>query len=78
MTEIIFLFGDYLEGGYVTRAINESIFTQADSIPELREMVKDAIDCHYPDEKNCLKSICYYRQGTQYETNSKIYCNHRI
>ena len=50
MTEIIFLVENEPEGGYMARAIGESIFTQADSIPELREMVKDAVECHYPDE----------------------------
>ncbi|MBC6418281.1 MAG: 2-oxoisovalerate dehydrogenase [Prochloron sp. SP5CPC1] len=49
MTEIIFLVENDPEGGYVARAIGESIFTQANTIPELREMVRDAIQCHYPD-----------------------------
>jgi len=35
MTEIIFLVEDDPEGGYVARALGESIFTQADSIQEL-------------------------------------------
>ncbi|MGB3207378.1 MAG: 2-oxoisovalerate dehydrogenase [Crinalium sp.] len=50
MTEIIFLVENDLEGGYIARAIGESIFTQADSIEELRELVKDAVHCHYPNE----------------------------
>jgi hypothetical protein len=35
MTEIIFFVEDDPEGGYVARALGESIFTQADSIQEL-------------------------------------------
>ena len=58
MTEIIFLVEHEPEGGYMARAIGESIFTQADSIPELREMVKDAVECHYPDEATRPKMIC--------------------
>lgn len=50
MTELIFLVKDDPEGGYIARAIGESIFTQADSLPELRKQVKDAVHCHYPDE----------------------------
>ncbi|NJL40943.1 MAG: 2-oxoisovalerate dehydrogenase [Leptolyngbyaceae cyanobacterium RM2_2_4] len=50
MTEIIFLVEDDPEGGYVAKAIGESIFTQANSIPELRELVRDAVCCHYSDE----------------------------
>jgi len=57
MTEIIFLVEDDPEGGYVARALGESIFTQADSIQELRELVKDAVHCHYPDEATRPKLI---------------------
>jgi len=57
MTEIIFLVEDDLEGGYVARAIGESIFTQADSISELREQVRDAVHCHYPDVQTRPKLI---------------------
>lgn len=57
MTEIIFLVEDDLEGGYIARAIGESIFTQADSIEALRELVRDAVQCHYPDEHNRPKLI---------------------
>lgn len=57
MTELIFWVEDDLEGGYVARAIGESIFTQADSIQELREQVKDAVRCHYPDQTTRPKLI---------------------
>ena len=36
-TEIIFLVEDNPEGGYTARAIGESIFTQANSLEELKE-----------------------------------------
>lgn len=45
------------EGGYIAKAMGESIFTQADSIQELRELIKDAVHCHYPDEQNRPKLI---------------------
>jgi hypothetical protein len=35
MTEIIFLVEEDLEGGYVARAIGESIFTQGETMAEL-------------------------------------------
>lgn len=57
MTEIIFLVEDDPEGGYVARALGDSIFTQADSIQELRTLVKDAVHCHYPNEATRLKLI---------------------
>ncbi|MBW4577238.1 MAG: 2-oxoisovalerate dehydrogenase [Aphanothece sp. CMT-3BRIN-NPC111] len=60
MTEIIFFVEDDLEGGYVARAIGESIFTQAYNIQELRELVRDAVHCHYPDEATRPKLICLH------------------
>jgi predicted RNase H-like HicB family nuclease len=57
MKEIIFLVEDDQDGGYIAKAMGESIFTQADSIQELRELIKDAVHCHYPDEHNRPKLI---------------------
>jgi len=48
MTEIVFLVEEDPESGYTARAIGESIFTQAEDLPKLREMVRDAIECHFP------------------------------
>ncbi len=50
MTELVFLVEEDPEGGYTARALGESIFTQADSIDSLREAVRDAVNCHFPDE----------------------------
>jgi len=35
------------EGGFVARAVGESIFTEADSIDELRVNARSAADCHF-------------------------------
>jgi hypothetical protein len=37
------------DGGYIARALGASIFTQADTLPELREAVREAVQCHYDD-----------------------------
>ena len=47
MIELIFLVEESPEGGYEARALGESIFTEADDLPQLREMVKDAVRCHF-------------------------------
>lgn len=52
MTEIVFLVEEDPDGGYTARALGESIFTQADDIETLREMVRDAVHCHFPDAQN--------------------------
>ena len=50
LNEIIFLVEE-TDDGYVAQALSHSIFTQADSIEELREMVKDAVECHFDEEE---------------------------
>ncbi len=57
MTEIVFLVEEDPEGGYTARALGESIFTQAPDLANLREMVRDAVRCHFPDEKARPKAI---------------------
>lgn len=52
LTEIIFLVEDDTEGGYVAQALGESIFTQADTLEELKREIKDAVHCHFPDQNN--------------------------
>ncbi|HTG14788.1 MAG TPA: 2-oxoisovalerate dehydrogenase [Blastocatellia bacterium] len=51
MNEIIFLVEESPEGGFTARALGESIFTEAESIDELHEMVRDAVRCHFDDGK---------------------------
>jgi hypothetical protein len=52
MKEIIFLVEPAAEGGLNARALGESIFTDADSLEELKENVRDAVACHFePDDK---------------------------
>ena len=50
MTEIIFLVEDAEEGGFIARALGESIFTEAETVEELRFNIKEAIECHFDDE----------------------------
>ncbi|HEY9799846.1 MAG TPA: 2-oxoisovalerate dehydrogenase [Leptolyngbyaceae cyanobacterium] len=56
-TEIVFLVEEDPEGGYTAKALGESIFTQADDIPSLKEMLRDAVRCHFPDEADRPKAI---------------------
>ena len=49
MIEIVFLVEDDPEGGYTARALGESIFTQADDLESLKEMIRDAVDCHFTE-----------------------------
>jgi hypothetical protein len=47
--EIIFLISDSPEGGFEARALGHSIYTEADTADELREMVRDAVACHFDE-----------------------------
>jgi len=47
MNEIIFLVEEDVEGGYNARALGESIFTQGQGVEELRNNIRDAVDCHF-------------------------------
>jgi len=57
MTEIVFLIEEDPDGGLTARAIGHSIFTQADDMDALKEMVRDAVRCHFPDESSRPKLI---------------------
>ena len=39
------------EGGYTARALGESIFTQAEDLDGLKEMIRDAVNCHFTKEQ---------------------------
>lgn len=51
MNELIFLVEEAPEGGYTARALGESIFTEADTLEQLPEKVRDAVRCHYEEGK---------------------------
>jgi hypothetical protein len=50
MDEIIFLVVESDEGGYLAKALGVDIITEADTMEELRTMVKDAVHCHYDND----------------------------
>jgi predicted RNase H-like HicB family nuclease len=51
MKELVFLVEESQDGGYFARAVNQSIFTQADTIEELKLMISDAVHCHFDDNE---------------------------
>ena len=51
-TEIIFRVEELVGGGYQARAVGFSIFTEADSLVDLKTKIRDAVSCHFElDEK---------------------------
>lgn len=51
MNEIIFVVQEAPEGGFTARALGESIFTEADTLDQLRQQILDAVACHFEDGK---------------------------
>ncbi|MDB5280954.1 MAG: hypothetical protein JWO06_29 [Bacteroidota bacterium] len=56
MNEIIFLVEEAAEGGFIAKALGESIITQSETLIELKEMIKDAVRCHF-DSNHLPKMI---------------------
>jgi predicted RNase H-like HicB family nuclease len=56
-TEIIFQVTDAEEGGFVASAIGHGIHTQAETIEQLRTMVRDAVACYFDDPSTAPKVI---------------------
>ena len=54
--EIIFIIEESQEMGYEARALDYSIYTEADTIKELKTMIKDAVQCHF-EEKDMPKIV---------------------
>jgi hypothetical protein len=49
-SEIIFVVEESPDGGYEARALGHSIYTQADTLDDLKVMVRDALRCHFDEE----------------------------
>ena len=50
--EIIFLVEESKEGGFEARALEYSIFTEADDIEGLKKNIKEAVHCHFEDNES--------------------------
>lgn len=46
---MIFVVEESVDGGYEARALSHAIFTQAETLSELREMVRDAVLSHFDE-----------------------------
>ena len=63
MSEIVFVVEEAPEGGFIARAVGESIFTEADSLAELHERARDAVRCHFDEGKapKLIRTVTDYR-----------------
>ncbi len=49
--EILFIVEESQEGGYLAKCLEHSIYTEADTLEELRIMIKDAVECHFEERE---------------------------
>ena len=49
MKEIVFIVEESQDGGYFAKSANHSIFTQGETIEELKNMISDAVRCHFDE-----------------------------
>jgi predicted RNase H-like HicB family nuclease len=50
MNELFFLVEEAAEGGYIAKALGAPIYTQGESLEELRANIRDAVACHFGDD----------------------------
>ena len=49
MTEILFTVVEATEGGLIASAVAFPIVTEADTLDELRQNIREAVDCHFEE-----------------------------
>ena len=60
MTELVFQVEQDPEGGYTAQAVGASIFTEAETLEDLRKNVRDAVVCHFDNPNERPKIICLH------------------
>jgi predicted RNase H-like HicB family nuclease len=50
-TELFFVVEEAAEGGFVARGVGADIFTEAETLDELRTNVREAVECHFEPEQ---------------------------
>ena len=49
--EIIFIITESYDGGYEAHAVGHSIFTQSENYESLSDTLRDAVKCHFDEDK---------------------------
>lgn len=62
MNEIIFIVEESSEGGFEAKALGHSIFTEADTIDELKQNIREAIHCHFETNAPSIVRLHYIKE----------------
>lgn len=63
MKEIVFLINEAEEGGYTARALGVSIFTEGETMEELKSNIQEVLECHFdnPADKPKVAHLHFVR-----------------
>jgi hypothetical protein len=62
MNEIIFIVEESSEGGFEAKALGHAIFTEGDTIEELKQNIREAIHCHFEKNAPTIVRLHYIKE----------------
>jgi len=62
MNEIIFIVEESSEGGFEAKALGYAIFTEGDTIEELKQNIREAIHCHFETNAPSIVRMHYIKE----------------
>lgn len=74
MGEIILLVEEGPKGGFMARALGESIITDADDIEPIHRQVRDSVNCHFDEGASPDSSACnfYGKNSSHHESPRSV------
>lgn len=60
MNEITFMVEEAPEGGFIARALGHSIFTEADTWEELKEVAQEAVRAHFDKGEQKSNTLSFF------------------
>ncbi|MBE9479590.1 MAG: 2-oxoisovalerate dehydrogenase [Chloroflexi bacterium] len=60
MTEMVFIVEEDVDGGFTARAASQPIFTAAENMDELKQNIREAVECHFENPEDRPKIICLH------------------
>ena len=74
MSEIIFVIKESPEGGFEARALDYAIFTDGDTMDEIRENVREAVHCHFEADHPKIIRLHYVKEEIISALSSRAIC----
>lgn len=62
MQEIVFIVEDDAESGFIAKALEVPIFTEAETFEAWKEVIKEAVHCHFDDSQKRIIRLHYVKE----------------